>query len=469
MSIKKMVSFGFVFVLALYIADSSFAIEGPVKHSKSIDIHTIKILDVITAQKIALMDNSSLEAAEERISQAQQKLNQARSAFWPRLDVTHSASRTYLSDNDYQASLATARRTNPFAEVNDEVETYKAGLRLTWTLFNGFERKFSNVSAQYGEQQSKEARMEAQRLLLSSVAASFYNALLALENITIAEANKAFNQRQLKEAKTRRKAGTGSLSDVLNFEVRINSAETELLRAQQTYEMAQIGLAALMGIPDTVLPPQMELARLKTETPEELILPDQEALIQYALEHRPDILRMEYLQRQAEANTGMAKAGFYPTVSLSASIDGDRTDDRRFEQDDFGETVMMNLSFNLFAGGYNRAKVREAKGIYREAERNLESVKLSARSDVISSFTALRSAQEQLMLQRKNAALVKQNRDLVEKEYAAGQTSLVRLNEAQRDLITAQSRLASALVSMRLSWENLKTSTGEILIQFEDI
>ena len=205
MLIRKMISFCSVFVLVLsivaFIVEPSFATEGPVKHYKPIDIHTIKILDVITAQKIALMDNPSLEAAEERIHQAQQKLNQARSAYWPRFDATHSASRTYMSDNDYQTSLAAARRTNPFAEVNDEVETYKAGLRLTWILFNGFERKFSNVSAQYGEQQSKEARMEAQRLLLSSVAASFYNALLARENITIAEANKAFNQRQLKEAR----------------------------------------------------------------------------------------------------------------------------------------------------------------------------------------------------------------------------------------------------------------------------
>ncbi|MBN1848072.1 MAG: TolC family protein [Deltaproteobacteria bacterium] len=415
------------------------------------------------------MYNPSLEAAKERVHQARQKLSQARSAYWPRLDLTHSASHAYLSDNDYQNSLETARRTNPFAEIDDEVETYQAGLRLTWTLFNGFERKFSNLSTRYGERHSMEAGSDTRRLLLSYVAASFYNALLARENISIAEANMAFNQRQLKEAIARHRAGTGSLSDVLNFEVRIHSAETELLKARRTYEITKIGLAAFMGIPDTVLPPQMELALLEKETPEELVLPDQQALIQYALENRPDILQMNYILRQAEANVGIARAGFYPTVALSASIDGDRIADRRFEREDFGETVMMSFSFNLFAGGYNRAKVREAEAIYREAERNLENVKISARSDAVSSFFELKSAQEQLVLERKNADLVKQNRDLVEKEYIAGQTSLVRLNEAQRDLTTAQSRLVSALVSMRLSWENLKASTGEILILFQDI
>jgi outer membrane protein TolC len=44
-----------------------------------------------------------------------------------------------------------------------------------------------------------------------------------------------------------------------------------------------------------------------------------------------------------------------------------------------------------------------------------------------------------------------------------GQGTLVRLTEAQRDLTTAQSRLALALVSLRMAWENLKTATGLIL------
>ena len=78
----------------------------------------------------------------------------------------------------------------------------------------------------------------------------------------------------------------------------------------------------------------------------------------------------------------------------------------------------------------------------------------------------LKLAQAQLALERSNAKLVKQNRDLVEKEYTAGQTSLVRLNEAQRDLTNAQSRLALALVGLRLAWQNLDAATGKILLPF---
>jgi TolC family type I secretion outer membrane protein len=470
---KNVARFGVIFTLVLsalsLMTTSPLASEWRTKDSISPDLTALEYLDMAAAQKIALAGNPSIEAAEERVRQARERINQARSAYWPWLDVSTSASRTYLSDADHEASLAAARRTNPFAEVDDEVDAYKAGLRLTLTLFNGFERKFTTMSAHFGEKQSVAARMETQRLLLSSVASSFFNALLARENIAIAEANKNFNQRQLKEAEARHQVGTGALSDVLNFKIRINSAEAALLNARRNYELTRIGLAVLMGLPHADLPAKMKLAKLEAETPEDLVPPDLEALVQYAYAHRPDIQRMEYVLKQAEANTGIAKAGHYPTIHLSASIDGDRQDDMEFEQEDFGTSAMMSLTFNLFAGGYHRAKTREAKAIRMESEKDLESVKINARSDVVSAFAELKSAQEELVLQRINADLVKQNRDLVEKEYAAGQTSLVRLNEAQRDLSTAQSRLVSALVAMRLSWENIRASTGEILMRYQDL
>ena len=51
----------------------------------------------------------------------------------------------------------------------------------------------------------------------------------------------------------------------------------------------------------------------------------------------------------------------------------------------------------------------------------------------------------------------------MEEEYEAGQASLVRLNEAQRDYVAARSRLARGLVSLKQAWEELRAGTGENL------
>ena len=84
-------------------------------------------------------------------------------------------------------------------------------------------------------------------------------------------------------------------------------------------------------------------------------------------------------------------------------------------------------------------------------------------SEVREAAISVIASQRQLALQRSNVELVQRSRDLVEKEYAAGQASLVRLNEAQRDLTAAHGRLALALVSLRQAWYDLETATGRTL------
>jgi outer membrane protein TolC len=149
-------------------------------------------------------------------------------------------------------------------------------------------------------------------------------------------------------------------------------------------------------------------------------------------------------------------------------VDGDRPGNARFEQEDFGNTIGASLSYNLFSGGLDRAKLNEAKAKQSEAEKTLQDVMIQVSSQVHTAMSKLNSAQNQLVLQRSNTALVRRTRDLVAKEYAAGQGSLVRLNEAQRDLITAQSRLSLALVSLRQAWFDLETVTGKTLLTFAE-
>ncbi len=433
-----------------------------------VDWGSITVLDLETASRIALADNPSLAAAEARIIQAGERVTQARSTWLPRLDASTSASRVRLSDNAHDASLATARIFDPDASITDPRDYYTAGLTATWVVFDGFKREFTNLSARVGERQSREALLEARRLLLSAVAFSYHSVQLAREEIDIAEADEAFNLRLHKEAKARGKVGTGSLSDELNFKVRVNEARTELLRKKLAYETAMIGLAALLGAPDSVFPAGLTLSHLLEEPPETLALPEIEPLIAHAIENRPDILEAESALEQTRAVVGMAKSGYYPDINLSGTLDADRENSARFGGDDFGATVAVTLSYNLFSGGYDRAKVNEAKGKMREASENLADRKLTVASEVRKAVSSLASAQEQLLLQRSNAALVRQTRDLVEKEYAAGQASLVRLNEARRDLNNALGRLALSRAGLRQAWRNLDAATAKNLTPFTD-
>jgi outer membrane protein TolC len=432
----------------------------------TVDWAGMSILDLDAAVAIALTGNPGLEASAARVRQAKAQVDQARSTYWPRLDANASGARVELSENTYLQNLAVARLLNPAATVEDPEDYYNMDLTASWTLFDGFERKFSNASARYGEQSSTAALNDARRLLISAVSLSYFSAQLALENIAIAKADEAFNQRQLTDAEARQRVGTGSLSDVLNFQVRKNQAKTTRINQEYQYEVALYGLAALLGLPESRLPHHVQLARLSSETNKELAAPRVDELIDGAMEHRPDIQQIQWTIKQSEAQVKIAQSDYYPTVVVAGILEGARTGDPELGQDDFGNRVQVGLSYNLFAGGYTRARVQEIRQQKIELDNRLEELILSATSDIRSAAALVITAQSQVALQRENVDLVQRTRDLVEKEYNAGQGSLVRLNEAQKDLTTAQSNLALALVGLRQAWVELKTRAGTILAAY---
>lgn len=459
------------------------------------------ILTLDTAKAIALEHNPSLGAAEANIAEAEERVRQAWASYFPSVDVSLSASKTKLSDSDYKAARdgafqgsfmglqsqlqsalfggllppvenliqqgiqSTATGLYARSQIDDTVDNYSAGISLTWLLFDGFRREFASASARIGEENSRSAYDESKRLILSAVAGSYFNAQLARERITIAEADREFNEQQLREAKAKRRVGTGSLSDELNFEIRVNAAEDTLIKAEMQYKIAMIGLAALLGLPDPDMPENIDLEELAVETAQELEAPDVEAMIELAVENRPDLQQAKYMAQLAEANVGIQKSVFYPMVSGVASRNAIGTRNMGFDEDDFSTTIGINVSLNLFSGGRDKARLREAKAAHVSVKRILGYTEIQIKSEVRQAITSLDSARKSLLLQRKNADNTQQNRDLVEKGYKAGQTSLVRLNQAQLDLVQADANLALARVALRQAWHNLETATAQTISQ----
>ena len=279
------------------------------KTAPPLDWSRITVLDLETAQRLAMADNPSIQATEIRIQQAKERISQARAAYWPRLDATASASRIWMPDNEYQDSLYTARMFDPGASIDDPQDYYRAGLTTTWLLFDGFERRYRTRRALNAKDQTISARDDARRLLLSSVSLSFLSAELARENIDIARTDEAFFKDLLEEAKSRRQIGTGSLSDELNFQIQANAAISDRIRAEGLYSTALHSLAALLGLADASLPAHVELAPLEEASPEEMQVPDTEQMVAYALEHRPEIFqgRLAIQNASLEKKNGQLK------------------------------------------------------------------------------------------------------------------------------------------------------------------
>ncbi len=449
-------------VLVLLMAATVAAAEDdPIP---SADLSGIEVLDLQTAQRIALAGNPDLAAAMSRIEQARARVNQAVAAWWPALDLGGKYSRIRRSDIAYDLI-----KKYPSSPGISSERTYDEGalsVRVTWLLFDGFYRSFKQQQAEFNQKTLAAAHRDSQRLLINAVAEAFLNAQLSQTNVDIAAADEKFYLSQLRDAQNRYEVGVGPWGDVLNIKVQLNSAKTSLLLNQRQFEAAGYGLAALMGIPEAAFPKGVRLAGLDKDFKMDEAVNDPEALIQEALDRRPDIRQLEMRKKEAEAGTGQAKAPFYPKVELSGAVEGNRQGDVHLTGDDIGNTIAMSVSWNLFSGGADKARLFEARQKDREVAYSLASLRNSVAAEVRQDLALLAAAEEQVRLQRDSVELVKENRELAKNEYEAGEASLVRLNEAQRDLTTTYSRLAQALVGYHKARQKLLAATGSNLQSF---
>lgn len=105
---------------------------GQTKDQELLD--QVQVLDLHTAQCIALSANPGISAAQERVAQAQARLRQAMAAWWPSLDLSANGMHQRLSDTSY----ALNRRIATGQNLDQSSMHYSTGLQATWLLFDGF-------------------------------------------------------------------------------------------------------------------------------------------------------------------------------------------------------------------------------------------------------------------------------------------------------------------------------------------
>lgn len=427
----------------------------------------IEELDLVTAQCIALGSNPDITAAQERVAQARARLQQAMAAWWPSVDIGAGGTHQRLSDTNFAFNRRLAALGGQ--EPAQDAMHYRAGLQATWVLFDGLYRSFNRQRAQAAELAEEETLLDSRRLLAAAVAQAFLNAQLAQSNIDIARAGADFYEKQLQNARQRHKVGTGSRGDVLNIEVQLNSARATLLQHERELEAARCGLAALLGLDQALLPAALRLATLPDIPRQDLSPPaDAQRLIAEAYGLRPDIRRLEQRLQEATALAGMARAPLYPQLRLVGALEGRREEGLPRDGADYGNSLGVQMSWNLYAGGADKARLVEAGHIQREAAYTLAALRNQIAADIRTALALRSEAEAQLRLQRRSVRLVEENRRLAENAYAEGEYALIQLNEAQRDQIAHASRLAQALVAYHSAQQRLLEVSGRILEPLED-
>jgi outer membrane protein len=172
--------------------------------------------------------------ADANARAARAKVWSARSQYWPSLTVGYSNSRT-----------GTGSPNLPL--FNDYPETFIWSFGLSWTLFNGFQREQSQISASVARDvaaaKAADTRRQANAQLTQQVAAlgtSFLKIGITTDNVAAATED-------LRVQQERYRVGAGTILDLLTSQASLTQAQTDLVQARFDYLIARAQLEALVG------------------------------------------------------------------------------------------------------------------------------------------------------------------------------------------------------------------------------
>jgi multidrug efflux system outer membrane protein len=380
-------------------------------------------LDALEQQAVAA--NQSLQAAQARLSQARAFARVQSSSLFPQSNVTPSVERQLSSGN--RPTLG-----SPIVPRADTEFTYAIPFNINYEvdLFGRVRRNLESANAQL---QASAADLENVRLVMTSELAADYFSLRELDTeIGVVRQALEFQQKDYDLVVRREQGGVASGLDVAQQATVLDAtrAQLDLLRGQRA--QFQHAIAVLVGQPASTF--QLADHPLDTTPP---VIPT--GVPSDVLQRRPDVATAERQMAAANAQVGVAKAAFYPVISL---FGGGGASSRDITDLISAPSAIWALGGQavqpLFNGGRNRANLAGASANYDQTVANYRQgvlVAFQQVEDALANLDTLHSAAES---QEKAVADAEKALTIANNRYVGGITTYLDVVTAEETLLSNQ-------------------------------
>ena len=378
----------------------------------------------------AITDNYSLAAAHETVAQAEQLVKSEAGGLYPQLGVSGQVGR-----QQYGVAL--------FGPLNFSIPAftyYEVGPTLSWTpdIF-GAKRRAVERQRALAEYQTHELDA-AYVTLTGNVVGQALEIAAAKAELDVALQIIQQDQETLHLVQAAFQAGSGTRVEILAAQSQLDTDRTLLPPIAQRLSVARHALSILVGkAPAEWAPPDFVLANFALPPDLPVSLPSELA------RRRPDILAAEANLHAASAAVGVAVANLYPKITLTANTMQEAlTPGGLFDLGNNAWAMAAGLTAPLFSGGTLTAEKRAAEHAYQAALAEYHDTILRAFQDVADSLTGIAHDGEAAASQQQAVTTAEASLDLARRSYQAGNTGLLQIQEASRQLAQAQMALTRA-------------------------
>jgi outer membrane protein, multidrug efflux system len=390
-------------------------------------------LDSLMAE--ALAANQDIAAAIARIDQARANTRSAGAPLLPNVEATGSLSGTHTHQNHRTRNNGAGQAV---LTANYEVDLWgknAAGLESAEHTLkaNVFDRDALTLTVQ------------------SEVAATYFDAVALKQRVDIARANLDAANQVLKLVQIQMNQGAATALDLAQQRTAVATFEAQIPVLEQQLEADRTSLAILAGrapgdtTVDTGKLDALHLPAIATGQPSDL------------LQRRPDIAEAEANLRAANADIGVARAEFFPSLTLSPELvlsglssSGTAT----------AASIAAGLVAPIFEGGRLEGQLELSKARKQELVATYRQTVLTSFKEVEDALSTVETSAAQVRSLQTAADQAREAFRLAQLSYSAGATDFLTVLDAQRTLLTNEDSLVQAQLDRFTAATNLFKGLG---------
>ncbi|MBU2871317.1 TolC family outer membrane protein [Colwellia sp. E2M01] len=374
-------------------------------------------------------------------------------------EAKYKDKRAAFSDYLPQVSLYAATgyekiTNNNGLSYDSELNRRELGLRVTQSLFSGFETVDEVARLDYEIKADQQALISAAENLSLEIAQVYIDLFQTQGVIELSEQNVKEHQEILTNIQKRENKGLSSAADVAQVQSRLATAQSSLLAAKNNSFDLKAQYFDLVGeYPIDLHNPQADSNYLPSSL---------NIAIDRAKENHPEIKASIFDVQAAEKQMDRDKSGFWPKVDLELDINSN-DNIGGFEGPDDDGRIMLTMSYDIYSGGRTKAKTEASAWRKEEAKAIRDNTYRQVIEGTTLAWNAYHFVGEQKGFYRQNVDFATQTEKGYMQQFVLGRRSLLDVLDSKIELFNARKNYLKASFDEKKARYRLINATGKLI------
>ncbi|MBK1897425.1 TolC family protein [Chryseobacterium paridis] len=415
-----------------------------------------KQLSLDEAVQLGIQNSKNLKIDAAKIEEATADLLEAKNKQLP--DFKLSGQYMRLTNAKVDVKFLNESGSGGGGSMASPKSVFLGQANLSMPIYAGGRIRYGIESAKYLVEASKLSTENDKIAIAYNVAQAYNNLFKANQSIKVLEENLTASEKRDETFLKLENNGVIARNDRLKANLQTSDIELQLLDAKNNYNIANINMDLLLGLPETTaieVDPNY-IDEIQDAKPVDYYMNE-------AQQNRKDLQALSQQRRAAQLGTKAAKAEYYPTVALTGGYIA--VDAPKFLTVYNAVNVGLGIQYNLANLWKQNSSLRQSQAREKQLEASNELLNDNIKLDVNREFQNTNYSKQRIAVFEKSAIQANENYRITKNKFDNGLATMTELLDADAAQISANVGVINAKADAALAYRKLLQTTGTLTIK----